>query len=174
MPRRITSATLDQASAGVSQPLYFLQIDWSDASVSRLCTHSARAWNGQSWTAAPIAITFDRLNRPTAITLTDFDATYRATILASGLSDCRVRLWQGYVDALAAADPMQICDGYADGCEVGGGKVTFGVEYVVTPRQFSPRERIGPRIGVNFLGTIGETVRWGGTVITLDPRILQQ
>ena len=41
-------------------------------------------------------------------------------------------------------------------------------DYAKQDATFTPRERIGPAIGVNFTGSPGEVVRWGKQRITLD------
>lgn len=170
--RVVSAPTLAQAASGVAQPCHFVRIDWATIT-SYLCSHSTRSWAGQTWIGADVAIRFDSNARPTDITLADYDAAYRTLVLASGATDRRVRVWQGYVDALDAADPVLLFDGYADGAEIASGKITISVDYPQTGRAFSPRERIGPRIGVNHLAAVGETIRWGSTTITLDPRTVQ-
>lgn len=172
MTRTISSATLALAAAAVSQPCYFLRIDWASVTTYR-CSHSTRTWAGEAWTAGDMSIRFDSNGRPTEITLVDYDASYRTLILAGGATDRRVRLWQGYVEALADADPALLFDGYADGATVANGRVTISVDYPQTGRAFAPRERIGPRVGVNHLAAVGETVRWGDTTLTLQPRTVQ-
>ena len=40
----------------------------------------------------------------------------------------------------------------------------------MTPAQFTPRERIGPRIGVNFVGTPDTRITWANQINTLQAR----
>lgn len=168
MPRSVTSPTLTKAGAGVSEPAYLLQVDWISLT-SRMCTHSTVVWQGVDWLSGGFAVAFDKNGSPSTITIADPDATYRTLVLLSGLSERRVRLWKAYIGALGDDDPVALFDGFADGCDVAGGRVNFSLDYNVSARQFSPRERIGPNVGVNFIGAPDTKVYWAGQILTLNP-----
>jgi len=161
MPRSVSSATVAKASANVSQPCYLLQIDWIGIT-TRMCTHST--------IGAGLSVTFDQTGRPSSVTLADPDAAYRTLALGSGLSDRRVQLWKAYIGALANADPVALFDGYADGFDNFQGRTTFALDYSMTSRQFTPRERIGPNIGVNFLGAPETRINWANQILVLQAR----
>lgn len=169
MPRIVSSSTLAEAGAGAAQPAYYLRIDWATTS-SLLCSHSSQSWNGSTWTGAAFSVTFDGGGRPSSITLVDPDAAYRTLVLGGGISDRRVRLWKGYVGAAAIDDPVALFDGFADGADIRDGKVTISCDYPTTAAAFTPRLRIGPQCGINFFAPAGTTIRWGATILTLEPR----
>lgn len=169
MPRTVTPSTATQAGANVSQPCYLLQIDWLGIT-TRMCSHSTITWNGQTWISAGFIVAFDQNARPTSITLADPDAAYRTLVLAGGISDRRVQLWKAYIGALATSDPVGLFDGFGDGADMFGGRVTFALDYSQTARQFTPRERIGPAIGVNFIGAPDTKINWANQVLVLATR----
>lgn len=166
MGRTVTDATLGKATAGVSQPAFLLQIDWIGLT-TRMCSHSTVAWNGQTWVGSGLIVSFDQTGKPTGVTIADPDAAYRTLALGSGLSDRRVQLWKGYIGALATSDPVGLFDGFADGFDAASGRVTFALDYAMTGRQFTPRERIGPGIGVNWGAAPNTKVYWANQIITL-------
>ena len=169
MPRTVTTATTLKAGANVSQPCYLLQIDWIGIT-TRMCTHSTITWNGQTWVGAGLTVSFDESGRPSSVILADPDASYRTLALGSGLSDRRVQLWKAYIGALATSDPVALFDGFADGFDNFQGRTTFALDYAQTSRQFTPRERIGPNSGVNFMGAPETKINWAGQIIELQAR----
>lgn len=168
--RTVSSATQTEAAKGVTQPCYLVQIEWIGAT-SYLCTHSTQAWAGNTWLGGGLSVDqFDDVGRPRRITLVDPDAAFRTLILVSGSRDRRITIWKAYVGALAAADPVSLGVCYGDGAEVSAGRVTINLGPIVSSRVFSPRERIGPSIGVNFVAAPGAIVRWNGQQIVMAPR----
>lgn len=168
--RPVSSPTLAAAGAGASRPSWFLQIDWPDFS-TRLCTQGEQTWNGYTWAGGGFEISgFTQDGKPSGIVLIDPVAAYRTLVLTYGIRDKFIQLWKGYLGALANNDPVLIFPGYADGYDIGSGRVSFGLDWQSSGRQFSPREWIGPPIGVNFTATPGTTVKWGDTVIKIEAR----
>lgn len=167
--RPVSSATLTKAGAPQAEPLYLLEIDWSP--IVYLCSHSTQSWGGQTWTGAGFAISsFDAAGKPTRLTLADPDNAYRTMVLGARITDKRIVLWHGYLGALATADPVCLFDGYADGCEFANGRAMIDLDWQTSNRQFSPRDRIGPLIGVNFVATPGEKINWNGQVLVIEAR----
>lgn len=168
--RSVTSATLAQAGAGVSAPAWFLQIDWA-ASTTRLCSYGAQTWNGQAWAGGGFTVReFGQDSKPAGVMLVDPSVAYRTLALSDGIRDRLVQLWKGYIGTLADPDPVLLFRGYADGCEIGAGSVSFNLDWQSSARQFSPRQRIGPGIGVNFTATPNTTLRWAGAIVKIEAR----
>ena len=168
MTRTVSSPTQAAAGAGVSQPLYLVEIDWSTAVY--LCTHSTQTWGGQTWLSADVRMSFDSKGMPTSIDLSDPTDAYRTLLLTEGVTNKRVAVWKAYIGALAISDPVSIFDGYGDGGTARNGRMSFNVGRAQTGRQFSPRQRIGPAIGVNFVAVPKTKVVWSGQTIVLEPR----
>jgi hypothetical protein len=168
--RTVSSPTQAQAASGANQPCYFIKIEWASL-ISYLCTHSTRTWNGQSWSGSGVDVgQFDDFGRPRRIVLADPDNAWRTLLLGSGIRDRRITIWQGYVDALAVGDPIEIGVGYGDKGKAAGNRVTIDVGPLVSSRVFTPRERIGPSIGINFVATPGSKVRWNGQDLVMESR----
>ena len=79
-------------------------------------------------------------------------------------------LWKAYIGALATSDPVMIFQGFANGYSCSRGRVSFGLDWGTNYRQMSPRERIGPTIGVNFTAAPDTVFLWGNVRITIPGR----
>lgn len=166
---RTVSTPTTAALAGPStRPIVFIEISWGAAS-SKLCSFGTRDWNGSTWQGAGIAITgYDDYGAPTGFSIVDEGFEFRTLMLANGVRDRDVSVWQGDESALDDDDPAQIFAGVADSGSVANGKFTVALARAASDRNYTPRERIGPAIGVNFTGTPGEVVKWGKNRITLS------
>jgi len=168
--RPVTAPTLAAAGARVSRPAWFLQIDWSNFS-TRLCTGGEQTWNDFVWAGGGFEISgFTQDGKPNGITLIDPSHDYRTLVLTDGIRDRFIQLWKGYVDELADDDPALIFQGYADGFDIAKGRVSFALDWQASSRAFSPREMIGPAIGVNWCAVPGTSFTWGGSTYKLEAR----
>jgi hypothetical protein len=170
MTRPVTAELLTVAAAGVTQPAYLVEIQWPTFS-TRLCTFGTVEWNGSTWQGGGVEIgSMDSAGTPSQLTLADPDFAYRTLVLADGIRDRRVNIWLADMGALEAGDPVPLFAGFADRADIGSGRVTVTLDRLTSRRQFTPRERIGPAIGVNFVAPPGLVVTWGRTKITLESR----
>lgn len=170
MPRSISSPTATALAAGASRPAYLVEIVWATFS-SRLCTYGTVTWAGSTWAGEGVALSgFDADGIPSEITLADPDAAYRTLIATDGARDRRVNVWQADVAALATNDPIPIFAGYADGVVADRGRVVIGLDLRSADREFCPRERIGPAIGVNYVAPPGTRIQWGNSILVLNAR----
>ena len=170
MTRTVTGAMLTAAGSRSSRPAYLVEIVWSSFA-SHLCTYGTVAWNGVTWSGSGVdVLDFNDEGIPGRIVLADPDAAFRTLLFSDGLRDRTVRVWKCDIAALAVADPVPVFAGYADGCDAGGGRVTFGLDLSTCDREFCPRERIGPSIGVNYVAPPGTRIVWGGSVLVLESR----
>jgi hypothetical protein len=170
MTRPVSSPTVAAAALGVGQPSYLIEIAWQ-TQTSRLCTYGDLTWNGYAWSGEGVSISaFEPSGRPSAVTLVDPFAVYRTMVVATGIRDRLIKVWKCYVDALATADPVMLFKGYADRASIDGGGVTITLDWNANRRQFTPRERIGPSLGVNFVAPPGTRVRWGNQTFVIDAR----
>lgn len=170
MSRDVSAPTIAAAGAGVSRPAWFLEINWPDFS-TRLCSYGEQTWNDLLWAGGGFEVAgFDRDGKPTQVSLVDPGHDYRTLVLGVGLRDRLVRLWKGYIDALADDDPVLIFEGYADGFDIANNRLGFGLDWNASARQFSPRAIIGPSIGVNFTGIPNTTFTWNDTVFKMIAR----
>ena len=170
MTRSVSSALLTAVGAGATQPVYFVEIQWPTFS-SYLCSHSTQTWNGTLWVGGGYdLVSFDESGRPQQLLLADPDFAYRTLVLANGIRDRRINVWMSDVAALDVGDPVKLFGGFADRAEMGGGRMNISLERNTSSRQFTPRERIGPGIGVNFIAPPGLKVFWSSTWITLEAR----
>lgn len=169
--RPISTGTLAAAGAGSSSPIWFLEVDWSASFASYLSSYGAATWGGQTWVGAGLVVDdFGPDGKPSRVTLTDTDAAFRTLQLTNGLRDKRIRLWKGYAAALGSGDPVRMFDGYADGAEWSNGKLSFALDWASSDLTLTPRERIGPNIGVNFTATPGTKIWWNGQTLTMEGR----
>ncbi len=170
MTRDVSSPTQTAAGAKHSRPGFFLQIDWSGFS-SRLCSFDAKPWNDFEWVGSAFQVSsFEKDGKPEKITILDPDGSFRTLALADKIRDRTVQLWMGYMDALADDDPVLIFKGAADGFDWANGRMSFGLDWHRSAKQFTPRDSITPAIGVNWTAIPGTTVTWGDRVFKLEAR----
>lgn len=170
MPRSISSPTATALAAGVSRPAYLVEIVWSTFS-TRLCTYGTVTWAGSSWVGGGVNVGgFNEDGIPSELTLADPDAAYRTLIATDGARDRRVNVWKADMSALAAGDPIPIFAGYADGAVAERGRVIMGLDLRSADREFCPRERIGPAIGINYVAPPGTRIQWGNSILVLNAR----
>lgn len=166
----VSAATLAIVANNATQPVYFVEIVWATFS-SKFCTFGTLDWNGSTWLGSGLVVAnFDDSGRPTQITISDFDFAIRTLVLTQGIRDRRINLWHGYATTLGALDPVQLPVSYGDACDIAGGKVVINLGGKAGGREFTPRELIGPRIGVNFTAPPGTKIPWGSSFIVLTPR----
>jgi hypothetical protein len=167
---RVTDAMLVAVSRPITRPAYLVEIDW-DTFSTRLCTYGSVEWNGNTWAGGGITVNgFDDTNKPSSFTLVDPDAAYRTLVLSVGIRDRLIQVWKCDVSALATPDPVALFYGYADKADIANGKVTITVGWTNSNRARTPRERIGPAIGVNFVAPPGFTIHWGDQTIVLNAK----
>jgi hypothetical protein len=170
MTRPVSASTLAQASAGAAAPLYFVEILWPTFS-SRLCTFGDLSWNGGDWHGAGVEVgDFDDQGTPSRLTLADPDYIYRTLVFAEGIRDRRVMIWKAYADALDADDPIGIFDGVADSARYARGRLEVRLGRNGSAYDQTPRERIAPAFGFNWLAPPGTKVPWYGSTLVLNPR----
>ena len=166
----VSAATLAAVADNATSPAYFVEIIW-DTFSSKFCTYGTVNWAGSSWLGSGLEVGgFDDYGRPTTITITDSDNAIRTLVLTKGVRDRRINLWKGYIGALADVDPVALPVSYGDSCDIGGNKVQITLGGKAGGREFTPRELIGPRIGVNFTAAPGTKVAWGQQTLVLNPR----
>lgn len=169
--RPLSTGMLATASSGSNSPLFFIEIDWTPSFASYLCSYGALTWNGQAWVGANVAISdFGPDGKPARIILGDTDAAFRTLLLGNGLRDKRIRIWKAYREALSSADPILLFDGYADGSDWADGKLSFNLDWTSSDVTTTPRERIGPGIGVNFVAAPNTKISWAGQILVLEGR----
>lgn len=162
----ISTPTSNQAAAGVFQPCHLVQIEWVGLT-SRLCSHSTQSWNGQTWDGAGLELDgWDARGAPSRLILADPDYAWRTLVLGSNVRDRRITVWKAFIGALAVDDPVELFAGFGDTADIADFQVAIRLGGNVSGRMFSPRERIGPAIGVNFTATPNETFKWNGQEIS--------
>ncbi len=166
--RPVSAATLTATAKPVTRPAYLVEIDW-DTFSTRLCTYGTVAWNGNTWSGAGLTVNgFDDTNKPSSITLADPDAAFRTLVLAIGIRDRLIQVWKADISALNTADPVALFYGYGDQADIADGKVNISLGWRNSNKARTPRERIGPGIGVHFVAPAGHTFYWDGNIIVLN------
>ncbi len=167
--RTLTDATRAASERDSTSPLYIVQIDWGDGGVTRVSTFGTFAWNGSTWFGAGLKVDgFDDQGIPSRYTIADPDGAFRTLFLANGIRDRASSCWAAFRDALAGSDPMPVFVGYCDGGAYQNGTLSITLARSKSVRGTTPRQRIGPGIGVNYTGTPGEVVKWGTDRFTLE------
>jgi hypothetical protein len=170
MTRPVSAGLLAAAGAGVTTPAYLVEIVWPTLS-THLCTYGTVDWNGSTWIGGGLEVgSFNDTGLPQRLVLADPDYSYRTLVLADGIRDRRINIWLADLSALGADDPVPVFAGYADQVDIAAGRVTVTLDRATSSRQFTPRERIGPAIGVNFMAPPGFVLSWGTTKITFEAR----
>ena len=165
---RTVSAATEAKLAGDTEPGYFVEIQFPSGIV-RFTSRDTDTWNGGVWIAAAIKVSgIEGGGQRGSIEYFDADAAMRTLILADGINDVRVRIWKYYAGALATADPAMIFDGVGDGASIKASRVAIGLTRSGSRTVMSPRHRIGPGTGFNFLPPEGTVIQWAGRTLRLE------
>lgn len=173
--RTISTNMATEVARVVTSPGYFVEVLFSTP--LRFSSRSTIEWGGQVWIARDIDvrnIAFDATGsvQNGSIELGDTDGALAAVLLAQGVADKGVNVWAFYSDAPGVDDPELIFSGSGDGWSLSetSRKVTLTVRQFKSATAFSPRVRITPERGFNFLPVPGTTLSWAGEVFTLEKR----
>ena len=166
--RALSSATASATTASTTSPGYFVEIVFPSGTV-RVTTRDTVTWNGFVWVRSVLKVSrIEGTGQSGTLDFFDADRSLRTLVTQDGVNDRRVRVWKFYKGALATGDPALIFDGVGDGSRIAQGRVAINVARTGSRTLMSPRLRIGPFIGLNFLAPEGTIVNWAGRVIRLN------
>lgn len=166
--RTLSTPTTALVTAQDTAPAYLVLVDFDSGPV-RWCTRETVTWAGQTWLGASLTVEppTDTTNTGRLV-FTDPDALVHALIFAGAFKSRAVDIWKFWGAALATDDPVHMGRCVTAGADSAQGKRTINlVRHRATLLQ-SPRQIIGPSIGVNYLAAPGEQIAWGAAILTLE------
>lgn len=165
--RSLTTATATATGAKATAPLALIRIDWSVP--ARLSTNGDQVWDGNGYSGTR-AVRLDRLTeRGGRLVIDNRDGVYGAQCLTDGVAAVPVTVWLADTSATAAADPVKVFEGLADGCEITETEVSLTLTATNLDTLTSPRRRIDAAGGFTVV-TAGRRVTIGGQVVLLEER----
>ncbi len=168
--RALSVATAAKIAEHHTKPGFLVQITFA-SQIVRLSSAAEQNWNAAIWVKAGLDVSgVDAAGRQGTVKLWDYDASFRTMVLTDGVADRRISIWKFYEGAVDAGDPVLIFDGVGDRCEIREGKVTVTLAKSGSGVMLTPRRRIGPASGFNFLLPTGTLIPWGDRVLKLERR----
>lgn len=166
--RTVSTPTLTAIGGSVTQPGYFLELQFSSLTV-RLCSFGATTWNSLTWNGANFSVGgMDGTGRKATVSLWDADAALRTLALTDdGIRNRIVTIWKAQAAALAADDPNMVFYGVGDAVKWARGRLEIQCARLNSRVLQAPRKRISPATGFNFLAPPGTVIQWGDVVLTL-------
>jgi hypothetical protein len=159
------SSALDAAvSANWTKGVWLVQIA-SPTTVYRITNWDELiTWGGYDWTPAPLEVRGLQKGlgdaRNGSLVWTDLDITWWTLALNDELSGAQVDVWRG--DADVGDDAAYTFSGLTGGPAHEDGITTVDLINEVTDTGTSPRQRIGPAIGVQYMQPAGSVFTIGG------------
>jgi hypothetical protein len=163
--RNQTANSQAASQATIIKPGYLVEIAWP--TIVRLSTRGNQTWGGYAWTRGKI-ISIRPMDGG-SLELLSADTGFQAMVLTHGASDVGCRVWSYYADALGDDDPILVFAGVLDGAsEISRDKVALGLSAEHARTLYSPRQRLGPEIGITRMSPAGTRITWGGQTYTLE------
>lgn len=171
--RSLSSPTLSAVAQTITEPRWFLQIDFS--TVLRLCTNGTTSWNSQTWTDGAFdvgGLTWDSsIVQNVTLAFKDLDQSIAALVLSQEIADLPIKLWVFDAKATATADPVLVFDGAGSGVSGGGdGSVKVTANRINSRSIVLPRDSWRVALPAELFAPSGTVVLWGDGKITLNPR----
>lgn len=163
------AAALAKKHRGVA---HFIEIEWGTFS-SKFCTYGTLAWNGSTWNGEGVELgAFDADGRPLLLLIADPAAAWRTVFLVHGVRDRRINCWEVDISALGVDDPVLLPVSYGDAFSWDGesGRLSLHLGAGTSRAQFTPRERLGPAVGINHIAPANLTMQWGDRIVTFKTR----
>jgi len=171
--RSLSSPTLTAIAQTITEPRWFLQIDFS--TVLRLCTNGSTSWNSQTWSDG--AFTVSGLSWDSSITqnitlnFEDSDLAIAALVLGEDIADRAIKVWVFDAEATANADPVLVFDGAGLSASGGSdGQLKVSATRLNSKTVDLPRGTYRNNLPAELFAPAGTVVRWGSGTITLNPR----
>lgn len=169
--RTISTATATEIAKADNSLGWLVEIIF-ESFTGRYCSYSQVTWNSLVFVAASLkAGNIDTDSKQATLTFFDPDASMRTLCLTGrGARNSAIRIWKFYVSALGASDPMMVFKGVGDQCVIQRGQIDIACARSGIGVLYSPRKRLSPSTGCNFLAAPGTLVPWGQKILELEPR----
>jgi len=103
------------------------------------------------------------------LSLINQDNAVSTIVLAQGVADRYVRVWQFYGDSVTDDNTILLIDGFIDGAPAIGDRVILSLYAEAAGVMFAPRHRINRHNGYNVLPQPGLRIQWGNALFVLNP-----
>lgn len=169
--KSLTAALSAALGAPVQKPAILVQAHFTV--VQRWSSHGTVSWNGQTWTARPLALR-NLLVQPLRVIgqllLDNADDLAGTLALSQGVQDRRIVLYGFDAAALTdVADAVWLADAVGGACTVGPKQVQITLRHRAEFVQ-SPRTYVGPQAGFTQLLPANTVLRINGIDMRLERR----
>lgn len=171
--RSLSAPTLAAVSQTITEPRWFLQIDFS--TVLRLCTNGSTSWNSQTWSDGAFdvgGLSWDSsIVQNVTLSFKDLDQSIAALCLTQEIADLPIKLWVFDAKAVATSDPVLVFDGA--GASVSGasdGSVKITANRLNSRSVDLPRNSWRVLLPSVLFAPAGTVITWGNGSIALNPR----
>jgi hypothetical protein len=146
----------------ITKPGYLFELGF--APVLRYSTRGDQTYQGNIFVGGFVAAFDAGANR---LSLINQDNSISSIVLAQGVADRYVRVWQFYGDLTSPATTMLLLDGFIDGAPAIGDRVVLSLYTESAGVMFAPRHRINRHNGYNVLPQPGLRIQWGNALFIL-------
>ncbi|MBK6742530.1 MAG: hypothetical protein IPG66_05935 [Hydrogenophilales bacterium] len=165
MSRDLSTAFIAAGQARVADPAYLIEIVWSATLTSRFSSRGDQSWNGVTWQSGRVAkfqpLPWDGAGGRGRLDLLNADYLIGAIVGNQVCSDVPVRAWIFYGDDPAVGDVLRLPDAAIDSVPDIGAIVRLDLAADNMGMLYSPRQWIGPGVGVNHVDPPGTVIHWG-------------
>jgi hypothetical protein len=149
-------------SRPITKPGYLIELGF--VPVLRFSTRGDLTFNGAQFISGFVAA-YDNAAR--RLTLVNQDNAISSIVLAQGVADRSVKVWQFYGDLAVPEETVLSLDGYIDGAPSIGDRVTLSLYTASAGAMYSPRHRITRHNGYSVLPVPGLRIQWGQALFIL-------
>jgi len=173
MSRELSAAFTTALSAQVTVPGYLIEIAF--ATPFRLCTRATITWNGLTWSRWGAELKgFVTDGAQSAISgsliLENTDNTLGILILAEGVAERSIKIWQIYGETPGLIDAFFLLQGVGDGAniDINKGLVEISIMQAGGVTLFTPRLYITRENGFQAIPANGTVIQWAGESYVLE------
>lgn len=173
MPRTISPAFTASIAAPVTVPGYLIEIAF--ATPFRLCTRATITWAGLTWSrwgAELRSLVTDGSQSAISgsIILENTDNTLSTLILAEGVADRKISIWEIYGETPGIFDVLFLIQGVGDGSgiDINDGKVEISIMQSGGATLYTPRRYVTREEGFQAIPARGTIIAWAGERYVLE------
>jgi len=173
MARELSAAFTTALSAPVTVPGYLIEIGF--AAPFRLCTRTTITWNSLTWSrwgAELRGFVTDGAQSVVggALILENTDNTISTLILAEGIAERSIKIWQIYGETPGVIDALYLMEGVGDGAriDINNRRVEISVMQAGGVTLYTPRLYITRENGFQAIPVNGTLISWAGENYVLE------
>ena len=166
MSRDLSPAFVSAGQARIADPAFLIEIIWSDVLTTRFSSRGDQSWNGEAWTSGRVVkyqpMPWDSAGGRGRIDLQNADNLVGAIVGNQVCTNVPVRSWLFYGTDPAVDDVLRLPDAVIDAVPEIGAVVRLELAADNMGMLYSPRQWLGPEVGVNHIDPPGTVIHWNG------------